>query len=72
VDHELAGQSTYGKAHVLKARVMESPVAAIDPGIGRAADAPAGQTMRTEIARSTARLTVRGARDARMKWGLGT
>jgi hypothetical protein len=32
VDHELAGQSTYGNQHVLYARVIESPVDAIEFG----------------------------------------
>jgi hypothetical protein len=32
VDHEFEGQSTNGNAHVLNARVIESPVDAIDAG----------------------------------------
>jgi hypothetical protein len=32
VDHEFAGQSVNGKEHVLKARVIESPVDAIELG----------------------------------------
>jgi hypothetical protein len=32
VDHEFAGQSVKGKEHVLKARVIESPLEAIELG----------------------------------------
>jgi hypothetical protein len=32
VDHELAGQSMNGNEHVLNARVIESPVDAIELG----------------------------------------
>jgi hypothetical protein len=32
VDHEFAGQSTYGKEQVSNARVIESPSAAIELG----------------------------------------
>jgi hypothetical protein len=32
VDHEFCGQSMYGNEQVLKARVIESPVEASEPG----------------------------------------
>ena len=45
VDHEFDGQSTYGNQQVLKARVIESPVDAIE--LGGADDRGLGERRRS-------------------------